>query len=98
MWIKDKDLSLFISQPKYEEALKHEETLKIVTPDWVTDSINKGDKHDETLYHPRLIVYPKPPSPPKPETPPKPEPMEVNVLFVMLRITLIKYAELEFNT
>lgn len=62
--------------PKYEEARKHEDTVKIVTPDWVTDCLNKGEKQDETIYHPRLVVYPKPPSPPKPETPPKPEPME----------------------
>ncbi|KAL4225104.1 PAX-interacting protein 1 [Mactra antiquata] len=63
--------------PKYEEALKHEDSIKIVTPDWVSDCVTKGTKEDETIYHPRLVVYPKPPSPPKPETPPKPEPMEV---------------------
>ncbi|KAH3887645.1 PAX-interacting protein 1-like [Dreissena polymorpha] len=62
--------------PKYEEACKHD-SIKVVTPDWVTESITKGEKLDETVYHPRWIVYPKPPSPPKPESPPKAiEPME----------------------
>ena len=60
-------------------AMKHEDKIKIITPDWVGDCMNKGSKQDETLYHPRLVVYPKPPSPPKPESPPKVEPMEVSV-------------------
>ena len=64
-------------QPKYEAALEHSDTVKVVTPDWVTDCIEKGKVQDEKIYHPRLIVYPKPESPQKPETPPKPEPMEV---------------------
>lgn len=63
--------------PKYETALEHEDTLKVVTPDWVTDSIERNTVQDEKVYHPRLIVYPKPESPPKPETPPKHEAMEV---------------------
>ena len=52
--------------------------LKIVTSDWVTDSIKKEEKLDETIYHPELVEYPKPqpPTPPPPEVPP-PEPMEV---------------------
>ncbi|XP_053384133.1 PAX-interacting protein 1-like [Mercenaria mercenaria] len=62
--------------PKYEEAMKHEDSVKVVTPDWVSDCLDKGEKQDENLYHPRLVVCPKPPSPPKPESPPKQEPME----------------------
>ena len=69
----------YLFQPKYEAAMEHEDTLKIVTPDWVTDCIEKNTVQDEKIYHPRLIVYPKPASPPKPETPPKHEAMEVSV-------------------
>ncbi|KAK3581462.1 hypothetical protein CHS0354_031786 [Potamilus streckersoni] len=61
-------------QLKYEVALKHKDKIKIVTPDWVSDSIEKREKQDETIYHPRLVFIPKPPSPLKPE----PEPMEVS--------------------
>ncbi|WAR02724.1 PAXI1-like protein [Mya arenaria] len=62
---------------KYLEALKHEDTIKMVTPDWVSESVGKGGKQDEAIYHPKLVVYPKPPSPPKPELPPKQEQMEI---------------------
>ncbi|KAL3842634.1 hypothetical protein ACJMK2_020625, partial [Sinanodonta woodiana] len=59
---------------KYEVAMKHKDKIKIVTPDWILDSIEKREKQDETIYHPRLVFIPKPPSPPKPE----PESMEVS--------------------
>ncbi|CAG2230620.1 PAXIP1 [Mytilus edulis] len=60
---------------KYEAALKHAEKVNIVTPDWVTDSIKKEAKVDESIYHPRLIVYPEP-EPPTPPTPPATPPQE----------------------
>ncbi|XP_071121795.1 PAX-interacting protein 1-like [Mytilus edulis] len=60
---------------KYEAALKHAEKVNIVTPDWVTDSIKKETKVDESIYHPRLIVYPEP-EPPTPPTPPATPPQE----------------------
>lgn len=63
---------------KYIEALKREDTVKIVTPDWVADSVGKGERLDESTYHPRLIVYPKPPSPPRPFSPLKQEPAELS--------------------
>lgn len=62
--------------------MKHEEKIKIVTPDWVTDSIEKETKISEAIYHPNLIVYPIP-EPPTPPTPPPeekvqtPQPMEI---------------------
>lgn len=49
--------------------MKHEGQVKIVTPDWVTDSVEKGCLQEEQIYHPTLIVYP-PPDPPTPPTPP----------------------------
>ncbi|XP_046580805.1 PAX-interacting protein 1-like [Haliotis rubra] len=54
---------------KYTEAMKRAEKIKIVCPDWITDSIQEKKKVDESIYHPRLIEYPKPESPPKPKTP-----------------------------
>ncbi|KAK6184096.1 hypothetical protein SNE40_006628 [Patella caerulea] len=53
---------------KYTEGL-FKEKVKIVTPDWVCECIKKEAIQDETIYHPRLIVYPKPETPP-----PKPKP------------------------
>lgn len=49
--------------------MKHEGQIKIVTPDWINDSIEKGSPLEEEIYHPTLIVYP-PPDPPTPPTPP----------------------------
>nr|XP_011440858.2 PAX-interacting protein 1 isoform X3 [Crassostrea gigas] len=69
---------------KYEEALKHEATIKIVCPDWVTDTLEKKERQDESLYHPKLLKSPTdlatPPSTPPPAintTPPEPTPMDV---------------------
>lgn len=69
---------------KYEEALKHEATIKIVCPDWVTDTLEKKERQDESLYHPKLLKSPTdlatPPSTPPPginTTPPEPTPMDV---------------------
>uniref|UniRef100_A0A8C6LRC6 PAX-interacting protein 1 n=1 Tax=Nothobranchius furzeri TaxID=105023 RepID=A0A8C6LRC6_NOTFU len=47
---------LVVKEPKgakFECALKHS-GIKIVTPDWITDSVKDKTKKDETLYHPRL--------------------------------------------
>uniref|UniRef100_A0A1A7XJ14 PAX-interacting protein 1 n=1 Tax=Iconisemion striatum TaxID=60296 RepID=A0A1A7XJ14_9TELE len=47
---------LVVKEPKgakFECALKHP-SIKIVTPDWITDSVKGKSKKDETLYHPRL--------------------------------------------
>ncbi|CAH2282019.1 PAX-interacting 1 [Pelobates cultripes] len=50
---------LIVPEPKgskYEYAYQRE-SIKIVTPDWVLDSISDKAKKDEAPYHPRLIVY-----------------------------------------
>ncbi|KAH0627599.1 hypothetical protein JD844_003529 [Phrynosoma platyrhinos] len=50
---------LIVPEPKgekYECACK-QENIKIVTPDWVLDSISDKTKKDEAPYHPRLIIY-----------------------------------------
>ncbi|XP_061442183.1 PAX-interacting protein 1 isoform X2 [Rhineura floridana] len=50
---------LIVPEPKgekYECACKRE-NIKIVTPDWVLDSISDKTKKDEASYHPRLIIY-----------------------------------------
>ena len=39
-------------QAKYECALKHQDTIKIVTPSWVTDCIKNKEKLDEAEYLP----------------------------------------------
>ncbi|TKS80443.1 PAX-interacting protein 1 PAX transactivation activation domain-interacting protein [Collichthys lucidus] len=47
---------LVVKEPKgakFECALKHP-GIKIVTPDWITDSVKDKNKKDEALYHPRL--------------------------------------------
>ncbi|XP_078332569.1 PAX-interacting protein 1-like isoform X2 [Crassostrea virginica] len=69
---------------KFEEALKHEDIIKIVCPDWVTDSLEKKARQDESLYHPKLLRAPTdittPPSSPPPtttSTPPEPTPMDI---------------------
>lgn len=63
---------------KYETAMKYPDKIKIVTPDWVTDSLSKKAKQDESIYHPRLIVHPEPEAvpPPNPTKTPEAEPME----------------------
>ncbi|MEQ2252262.1 hypothetical protein ILYODFUR_019951 [Ilyodon furcidens] len=38
---------------KFEYALK-QPGIKIVTPDWITDSVKDKSRKDESLYHPRL--------------------------------------------
>lgn len=43
-------------QAKYECALRHS-GIKIVTPEWITDSVKDKDRKDETRYHPRLTCY-----------------------------------------
>ncbi|XP_014826233.1 PREDICTED: PAX-interacting protein 1 isoform X1 [Poecilia mexicana] len=47
---------LVVKEPKgakFECALKHP-GIKIVTPDWITDSVKDKNRKDESLYHPRL--------------------------------------------
>lgn len=38
-------------------------TIKIVTPDWLIDSVRGKSVYNECLYHPRLLVFPKSSSP-----------------------------------
>ena len=42
-------------QAKYECAQKHSDVMKVVTPDWVLDSIDAGKRQDEALYHPTCL-------------------------------------------
>ncbi|CAL1541165.1 unnamed protein product [Lymnaea stagnalis] len=54
--------------PKYTSAIREGDKIKIVTPDWITDSITKSELQNEEIYHPRLLQYPKPQAPtPPPE-------------------------------
>lgn len=48
---------------KYERALQTHEQIKIVTPDWVVDSVKNKMVCDEDLYHPRLLILPEPEQP-----------------------------------
>jgi hypothetical protein len=62
-------LIFMLKQAKYEEAVRHEGTLRIVTPDWVVDSVRSRGRCEEGLYHPRLLILPKPHSPTPPPAP-----------------------------
>uniref|UniRef100_A0AAY4C949 PAX-interacting protein 1 n=1 Tax=Denticeps clupeoides TaxID=299321 RepID=A0AAY4C949_9TELE len=47
---------LIVPEPKgnkYEHALKHS-SIKIVTPEWIIDTVKDKCRKDEALYHPRL--------------------------------------------
>ena len=60
--------------------MKYPDKIKIVTPDWVTESLSKKAKQDESIYHPRLIVHPEPepvPPPTSTKTPETTEPMDI---------------------
>ncbi|XP_067864383.1 PAX-interacting protein 1 [Heptranchias perlo] len=49
---------LIVPEPqgeKYNCALKRS-AIKIVTPDWVEDSVAEKSRKDESTYHPRLII------------------------------------------
>ncbi|XP_026575675.1 PAX-interacting protein 1 isoform X1 [Pseudonaja textilis] len=50
---------LIVPEPKGEkyECANKRENIKIVTPDWILDSISDKTKKDEAPYHPRLIIY-----------------------------------------
>uniref|UniRef100_A0A673K8S0 PAX-interacting protein 1 n=1 Tax=Sinocyclocheilus rhinocerous TaxID=307959 RepID=A0A673K8S0_9TELE len=53
---------LVVPEPKgakFECALRHS-NIKIVTPEWILDSVKEKNRKDETLYHPRLTVYEAP--------------------------------------
>lgn len=43
---------------KYEKALSMGDKIKIVTPDWIVDSIKGKRLYEEGLYHPKLIITP----------------------------------------
>ncbi|CAM1327677.1 PAXIP1 (predicted) [Pycnogonum litorale] len=53
---------------KYQKAVEH--NVKIVTPDWIVDSVKSKEKCDEELYHTRLLILPKSPTPSPPPAPP----------------------------
>jgi PAX-interacting protein 1 len=57
-----------LKKAKYEEAVRHEGSLHVVTPDWVVDSVRSRGRCEEGLYHPRLLILPKPRSPAPPPT------------------------------
>lgn len=42
---------------KYEKAVQTNDRIKIVTPDWVIDSVKNKSLCDEDLYHPRLLIF-----------------------------------------
>lgn len=51
--------------------------MKVVTPDWIIDSLHSEQHLDESAYHPRLLLYEaRPPTPPQPVTP-EPAPSEL---------------------
>uniref|UniRef100_A0A8C8VIV0 PAX-interacting protein 1 n=1 Tax=Pelusios castaneus TaxID=367368 RepID=A0A8C8VIV0_9SAUR len=57
--LNNKCTHLIVPEPKGEKygcACKRE-GIKIVTPDWVLDSIADKTKKEELSYHPRLIIY-----------------------------------------
>lgn len=43
---------------KYEKAL-NESNIKVVTPDWVAESIKLGSKVEEDFFHPKYLIFPK---------------------------------------
>ncbi|XP_076837704.1 PAX-interacting protein 1 [Brachyhypopomus gauderio] len=50
---------LVVPEPKgtkYDCALRHS-SIKIVTPEWILDSVKEKNRKDEALYHPRLTYY-----------------------------------------
>ncbi|KAH9518689.1 PAX-interacting protein 1 [Bulinus truncatus] len=51
---------------KYAAAVEHEDKIKIVTPDWIVDSISRSEIQNEEIYHPKLLFVPKPQLPPSP--------------------------------
>ena len=42
---------------KYMKALETNDKIKIVTPDWIIDSVKSKTLCDEDLYHPRLLIF-----------------------------------------
>ena len=49
-------LQLLYVQAKYDCAVKHSDTVKIITPDWLVDSITIGKTLDEQDYHPSKLT------------------------------------------
>ena len=43
---------------KYEKAISSSVRIKIVSPDWVVDSVKNQTLCDEELYHPKLLILP----------------------------------------
>ena len=48
--------------PSYNQGLTME-SLQVVGPDWVMDSVRAGKRCEEGLYHPRLLTIPENPAP-----------------------------------
>eukprot|EP00058_Branchiostoma_floridae_P019991 XP_002605481.1 hypothetical protein BRAFLDRAFT_126794 [Branchiostoma floridae] len=48
---------------KYECALKHTK-IKVVTPDWIVDSLAQKKQQEEEKYHPRLVIKEEKKEPP----------------------------------
>ena len=48
--------------PSYNQSLTME-SLQVVGPDWVMDSVRAGKRCEEVLYHPRLLTIPENPAP-----------------------------------
>lgn len=57
---------------EFPDQLPPEARFKIVSPDWVYDSVKRQKRCDESLYCPTLLLSPPPPPPPKQPTPPPP--------------------------
>ena len=48
---------LSLSQAKYDHASRHPDSVKIITPDWLLDSIELGKRLEEEDYHPSTLQY-----------------------------------------
>ncbi|XP_078579620.1 PAX-interacting protein 1-like [Branchiostoma floridae x Branchiostoma japonicum] len=59
---------------KYECALKHTK-IKVVTPDWIVDSLAQKKQQEEEKYHPRLVIKEEKKEPP-PANQEEEEPMD----------------------
>ncbi|KAJ9600715.1 hypothetical protein L9F63_026146, partial [Diploptera punctata] len=69
--LNSKCTHLIITKPE-GTAMRHEGSIRIVTPDWIVDSVRSRGRCEEGLYHPRLLILPKPRSPTPPPPPPPP--------------------------
>lgn len=67
----DNTLSEALDKHKASQ-ITHSFDLKIVSPDWVVESIKTNICCDEQVFDPNLLLPPPPPTPPKLPTPPLP--------------------------